>query len=264
MLGIAALICALVFLRPAAGLREKISGVIVDVMQPVTGFFRNIGEKTRSAVGGWFSNDKELTEEKLRYEIAALTEENRKLQDIVYRSDVLKREYELEKASAGELLPAKITARAPGSWFEAFTIDVGSADGVQKNATVVAGAEGESGSVVRGLVGKVTEVDAHHAVVKTLRDESIRVSVRSIRTSEGAMMTGMKDGQLEGYMFDRNADVIVGDRFLTSGLGGVFRSGIFVGEVVEVVSDESGLKKNIRLRPAVEVKNLMKVFVVEP
>ncbi|MFR1324689.1 MAG: rod shape-determining protein MreC, partial [Ezakiella massiliensis] len=67
---------------------------------------------------------------------------------------------------------------------------------------------------------------------------------------------------LEGYMYDRNSDIIVGDTILTSGMGEVYKEGVMVGVVDRVETDESNLKKNIYIKPAVDTRNITKVFVV--
>ncbi|MDO5717011.1 MAG: rod shape-determining protein MreC [Tissierellia bacterium] len=252
-----------IFVKPIQNPKNPVSNLLAKVINPVSGFFRDAGLSIRGTVSQWFHPETEDQLERLKLEIAALKDENRKLLNIVQQSEVLEREYAMLEQQNTELIEGKIVARDPGNWFDLFTINIGSNQGVALNDTVVVAVEGDRRQVVEGLVGKITQVHDDYSTVTTIHDDSIKVSARSLRTREGAVMTGVKSGNLEGYMFDRNADIIVGDKMITSGLGEVFKEGIYLGEVVEVISDDSMMKKIIHVKPLVTVKQLQKVYVVK-
>ena len=81
-------------------------------------------------------------------------------------------------------------------------------------------------------------------------------------------MTGIVNGSGENppaprmVNLARDADVVKGDRIVTSGLGGLFPKGIMLGEVADVVNDEGGLLKYAVLKPAVDFSRLEEVFVL--
>ena len=159
-------------------------------------------------------------------------------------------------------MPAKIVARAPGNWFDLFKINRGSHQGLKLNDTIVIAA-GEEGDAIEGLVGKISEIGYDYANVTTINSEKNKVAIKNMRSGDGGIITGMKNGLLEGYMYDRNSDIIVGDTILTSGMGEVYKEGVMVGVVDRVETDESNLKKNIYIKPAVDTRNITKVFVVK-
>jgi rod shape-determining protein MreC len=61
-----------------------------------------------------------------------------------------------------------------------------------------------------------------------------------------------------------SAEVSVGDKVVSSGLGGVFPKGLVVGMVVDVVKKKQELFQDITVVPSAELSNLEEVVVVLP
>jgi len=61
-----------------------------------------------------------------------------------------------------------------------------------------------------------------------------------------------------------SAEVSVGDKVVSSGLGGVFPKGLVVGMVVDVVKQKQELFQDITVVPSAELSNLEEVVVVLP
>lgn len=241
---------------------SRIANVVGTVISPVSNFFRNVGLTINSGLKKAFKIEEDTDITNLRVKIAILEDENRKLNDVIARADALKREYKLLNSTNRNLVEAKIVSRSPGAWYDIFKIDKGSRQGLLLNDTVVV-ASGEEGEAIEGLVGKITEIGFDYANVTTIQTDNNKVAVRNLRSGDGGIITGMQNGLLEGYMYDRNSDVIVGDTIMTSGMGEIYKDGIFVGIVEKVENDETNLKKNIFLKPAVDPKNLRRVYVVK-
>ena len=98
--------------------------------------------------------------------------------------------------------------------------------------------------------------------VITIIDELNSISFKAIRTQDGGILSGDIKGTLGGYLFDNKADIIVGDKLYTSGIGGTFLKDIYIGEVSEVYSDEEELTKKIIVTPAINFKKIYNVFVI--
>ena len=241
---------------------SKVLNLMGKAISPVSNFFRDAGLKINGGAKKLFKTQDTDELEKLRIKIAVLEEENRKLYSTIVKSDSIKREYELLETTNRDLVPAKIVARAPGNWFDLFKINRGSHQGLKLNDTIVIAA-GEEGDAIEGLVGKISEIGYDYANVTTINSEKNKVAIKNMRSGDGGIITGMKNGLLEGYMYDRNSDIIVGDTILTSGMGEVYKEGVMVGVVDRVETDESNLKKNIYIKPAVDTRNITKVFVVK-
>lgn len=241
---------------------SRVANVVGTVVSPISNFFRNVGLSINSGVKKVFKIEDDIDATNLRVKIAVLEEENRKLNDVISRSEPLKREFELLNKTNLNLISAKVVSRTPGAWFDVFKINKGSRSGLQLNDTIVVAA-GEEGEAVEGLVGKITEIGFDYANVTTIESDNNKVAIRTLRSGDGGIVTNMENGTLKAYMYDRNSDVIVGDLIITSGIGEVYKENIYVGVVERVENDETNLKKNIFITPAVDTRRLTKVFVVK-
>lgn len=88
--------------------------------------------------------------EELQAKVDTLTEENSQLVQDKEELTRLRELYDLDQQYTDyEKVGARVIAKESGNWFQLFTIDKGSNDGIQKDANVISGG---------GLVGIVTEV----------------------------------------------------------------------------------------------------------
>ena len=60
-----------------------------------------------------------------------------------------------------------------------------------------------------------------------------------------------------------DSEVIPGDKVITSGLGGVFPKGIYIGQVMEVVKEKQNLFKYAVIKPAVDFQRIEEVLLVK-
>lgn len=67
---------------------------------------------------------------------------------------------------------------------------------------------------------------------------------------------------LEMYYLPIDADVVPGDKILTSGIGGVYPKGLVIGTVTEV-SAESGTEKRVTVKSAVDFEHMEEVMVIK-
>lgn len=242
---------------------SKFEKVIGNVLTPLNKITFNIREKTF----GFFEVIKNLSSlleenEELKAQVAKLEEENRDLENIVGKADYLKNEVELLKSTEHKVVSAEIIGKEPGNWYDTFIIDKGSKDNIKKGDTIVQGIELEKDLIKEGIVGRVADVGPNWAKVVSIIDEMNSIAFKIIRTQDGGIISGDIDNSLSGYLFDSKADVIVGDRLYTSGLGGIFKKDIYIGEVEDIIELEEELMKKIIVKPAVDFKKLYKVLVI--
>lgn len=200
----------------------------------------------------------------LKKKIVELEDENRRYEDIIGKTDYLKKEDQLLRNTKLNLLASQIVGKEPGNWFDRFTIDKGLKDGVKKGDTVVQAIEIEQGIIVEGIVGRIIDVGDNWSKTVTVVDELSRLAFKITRTQDGGVISGGLDldGQIKGYLFDHKSDIIKGDKIMTSGLGEVYEKDIYVGEVVQVTSDDNDLMKEILVKPAIDFKKLYKVYII--
>jgi rod shape-determining protein MreC len=148
---------------------------------------------------------------------------------------------------------ANVAAMDGSNWFNLFTINAGTDDGIYKDAVVING---------DGLIGRVLDVGSNWAKVISVIDESNSVSFKVFRDLNLlGILTGDGKGGLEGYMIDPEAAVIEGDVLVTSGMG-MYPEGIPIGKVKKVEWNNDTLLKTVTIEPSAYFKNLQKVTVL--
>jgi rod shape-determining protein MreC len=106
-----------------------------------------------------------------------------------------------------------------------------------------------------GIVGQVTQVFPFSAEVTLLTDKAQAVPVQILRTGQRSIAFGLGDGQMTLRYMPVNADVVVGDLLVTSGLDGVYPSGFPVATVTHVERDSAYAFANIVATPAAAVES---------
>ena len=76
------------------------------------------------------------------------------------------------------------------------------------------------------------------------------------------MLKGSVDGTLRLAYIRTDQTINVGDIVVTSGLGGVFPSGLIVGTVEDVIPESSGKSMYAVVRPAADVRDITSVFII--
>ena len=155
---------------------------------------------------------------------------------------------------------ATILSRNKSYWFNQIMIDKGSKDGIEKDMAVV---------TKNGLVGKVSRVYSHSSEIKlvTSDDVNYKVSV-TIKTGNGdsyAILNGY-DSETECVTVtgvDKMSTVKKGDTIVTSGLGGMFPGGIYVGIVEDIKSDKYDLSKTLYIKTSQDFNNIHYVTVLK-
>ncbi len=158
-------------------------------------------------------------------------------------------------------IAADLIAKDANDFYTGFLISAGESDGVKKGNLVLSG---------NGLAGVVQEVQADYSKVLSILDAQLSISFKTIRSESikgiasqnisSDVFDNMEQGFLKGYVFD-NAEVLVGDILITSGMG-VYPAGIEIGEVYQVVEDQSNLLKYVVIKPYTDFYDLSKLLVV--
>ena len=201
--------------------------------------------------------------EKLKIENAELKEKNVNMENMIAKEDLLKNEYNLYLKNKESLLSANVIALDSNSLLIRFNINKGSKDGVKVGDIIVQGTVGEDeNTYIKAVVGKVIEVGYNWSKVSSLVDSSSNVSFNVVRTQSYGAINGQENNLLSGFMYKSDADIIVGDKLVTSGRGGIFPSDLYIGEVTEVKSSENNLEKKISVKSPVDFTTLFRVFVI--
>ncbi len=158
-------------------------------------------------------------------------------------------------------MKARVVNTDSNSMTKNFTIDKGKKDGIEKN-DIILQAIGDS-KYYTGLVGKVVEVYETTARVETINSMSNDVSFVNSKSGDYGVIDNFTQKTIQGYMLDVDSEVESKDVLLTSGLGGVYPEGIYIGTVSNVTMSEDALRKNITLNSPVDFSHLYRVLVLK-
>ena len=159
-----------------------------------------------------------------------------------------------------EYLNASVISRNVGYWYNKITIDKGSYNGVEKDMVVITS---------KGLIGRVINTTTFTSDVKliTTSDTNNKISVHISNgdTNLYGLINGYNynDNVLELEGISNTRDVNIGDRVYTSGLGGIFPSGILIGTVSEITTDSYDLAKVIKVKPSADFSDINYVSILK-
>ena len=137
-----------------------------------------------------------------------------------------------------------VLSRNKSYWFNTITIDKGKISGIDKDMVVI---------TKNGLVGKISKVSENSSEVKLITSDDVNYKVSvSIATANGdtvAILNGYdnKTSLLKVVGVDKSLNVSVGDKVVTSGLGGKEPRGIYVGSVKKIENDKYNISKTLYL-----------------
>jgi rod shape-determining protein MreC len=221
--------------RPAVAPERSVSGILLDVVH----FFRDV-------------HADEIENVKLKLEVTRLAGELERTRELAQENTRLRRLLGMHEDLAPKSIGASVvTARLAGQ-SRVILVDRGAADGVHPDMAVVAWG---------GAVGRVVSVEKGFARVRLLSDPNSGASGVIARSRAEGMIVGRGGEPMEMIYVPKYADVVVGDRVITSGLDGVFPRGFGLGRVT-VVGEPVGASKSIRLEPEVDDRAVEDVLIL--
>lgn len=159
-----------------------------------------------------------------------------------------------------EYLNATVVSRNVGFWYNTITIDKGSYNGVEKDMVVINS---------KGLIGRIIRTSAFTSDIRliTTSDTNNKISVH-ISNGDNDLYGlinnyNYSDNLLEVEGISNTKDVTIGDYVYTSGLGGIFPSGILIGTVSEISTDSYDLAKIIKVVPSADFTDINYVSVLK-
>lgn len=239
---------------------------VAPFLKNITGYVLIPSQTGLNQIGQWFSdkadNLEQLKEvmaenEALRQQNNALMEENSR--NALERTELeqLRELYQLDETYDYPKIMAKVIGKDPGNWFQFFQIDKGSADGIEVDMNVLSGT---------GLVGIVTSVSEHSAIVRSIIDDSSNVSAEFSITSDICNVRGdlslMNEGKIRVEDILKDAKVDTGYTVVTSHISTKYLPGILIGYVSDIAIDANNLTKSGYVTPVVDFEHLTYVLVI--
>jgi rod shape-determining protein MreC len=142
----------------------------------------------------------------------------------------------------------------PGAISRTVILNRGQDQGVEEGMAVIS---------IQGVVGKIFQVDGGRSRVLLINDINSRVDAVVQRSRARAIAAGTLSGELMLKFLARRQNLEVGDVLISSGMDGVFPSGVVVGSVESLDKNPNLVLEEARLRPAVDFDSIEEVFIVQ-
>jgi rod shape-determining protein MreC len=185
-------------------------------------------------------------------EIIHLKEENLRLKKLL----------DFEQSLPYQTIPAEVVAKDPTKIYASFTINKGYLDGIRKNEPVVC-----SQNEISALVGKISEVGLSTAVVQPILDGNMYVAARFQNNRFEGLVSGKGNNEelLKMTYVDKTAksSIQFGDLVVTSGLDSLYPSGILIGRVKAINSQEYETSLTVEIEPLIAFSKIEDVLVLK-
>lgn len=226
------------------------------IITPVQRVFYTSGEFFKNTFRNLYDlRNLKSENEALKAEVEKLKEQNRQLIQMALENNRLRSLLDFKGANTQfDYIGASVTGRDPGNWYDVYTINKGTKDGVEVNDAVIVG--------YGYLVGKIIETGTNYSKFMAIIDERSSVSIIVNRTRDMGIVSGDSDSGVIAIM-ELEADIVKGDDIITSEYS-TLPKGLYIGKVKSVEKQERKLQKMVVIEPAVDFKRLEEVFVIKP
>ena len=150
---------------------------------------------------------------------------------------------------------AKVIGYDATQWSKMIFINRGTNHKVQKNSSVMNNA---------GVIGHVIHSSPNSSKVLLITDGRSAVDSLFQETRESGITVGTGENICEMKFVPISAKINLGDKVISSGLGGVFPKGLVVGSVVDIVKHSQELFQDIMVEPSADLSNIEEVIVLLP
>jgi len=176
------------------------------------------------------------------------------LKEIERENELLREQIGVSLKETDKLVFANIIGKDSSALGEYFLINKGKKHGIENKSAVIA-----SGNI---LVGQISEVFDSFSRVRLITDANSLVYARI----QGSKITGLIKGRQElDLVFDllpQGKDIKDDSVVITSGLSGLFPSGLLIGHIKKIISSDAQISQLAEIEPVIDFNNLEKVFVI--
>lgn len=210
-------------------------------------------------------NSRNKSYDELKAENEALSTANRELRarlvdyyDVKEENTRLWMFYDLKKEHEDyTLIPSTVLRRDTNDEFGSFTIDKGTASGVNVGDPVM----GEN-----GLIGWISEADVYTAKVITVLSPQTSIGAVDNATKDTGIITGSAkyadDNRTTFTKLNSENKVEEGDIITSSGASGIYPKGMPLGEVIEIGYDTYDTSYYAVIEPYDDIKKILDVAVI--
>ncbi|MBP5379732.1 MAG: rod shape-determining protein MreC [Ruminococcus sp.] len=231
------------------------------VTKPFRAASNGISRKMEHTVDKLSNADKYIEEnERLKKQIGELNAQLTEYDAIKAEVEELRKFVSIKEQHEDYMLsqPCKVLGYVTNDPFKSFTIDKGSADGIEPNCPVV---------TAEGLVGITVDVSKHVSTVRTILSPDLSVAaVASSSNADQGIIEGnvisSENGQTKLIHVPKKNKLKRGDLMITAGNSGLFPKDYPIGTILEIGFDSNGLSVCADIQPCVDVNRLTSVIVI--
>lgn len=182
-------------------------------------------------------------------DFSELRDENKRLKDLLKLNKLV---------SDKEYVNASVIGRDFQYWNDRLLIDKGSDDGISNNMAVLS-----NGS----LIGITDDVSHSNCSVILLSNYKFPINI-SVKVKIGngevfGILNKYNDGYYEIMGIVENIEIPKDSKVVTTGYGNIFPSGLLVGSVDSVTTDNFDLSKIVRVNPKIDFDDISYVTIVK-
>lgn len=258
---ILSVICAILIVATTlnGALAAPFKRAVSTVLTPVQSIVSSFGASVYDSLTEKRAYDEIAAEnKKLESTIDDLMMENTRLELAEYELNRLRGLYQLDQDYGKyDKIGARVIAQDSIGWFNEFKIDKGSNDGLAVDMNVIADG---------GLIGIISEVGPNYSKVRSIIDDSSRISAMTLQSSDGCIVSGNLETYQTGRLIlqDIKADAKVqeGDKIVTSNVSSKYLPGILIGYAMDISMDPNNLTQSGYLIPVADFDHIQEVLVI--
>lgn len=157
------------------------------------------------------------------------------------------------------MINATVISRNKEYWFNTLTINKGSSDGVELDMAVID---------QNGLIGRINTVTSKTSTIKLITTNDVKNKVSAVINNNKDKVYGIINGydSVNNYLnlvITDNIEIEKDSIVETTGMGGVFPSGILIGKVHDLIKLDDGITKVVRVIPSSNIKGERYVSVLQ-
>ncbi len=237
------------------------SSLINTVTKPFRSISNSVAMKIELGLDKLANADEYYNEnQRLKQQIADLNEQMIEFEAVQEEVEELRKFVTIKEEHEDNIfsVPCDVLGYVANDPFKSFTIDRGSADGIEPYCPVV---------TAEGLVGITVEVSENVSTVRTILSPDLSVAAVCASSPadygiiEGTVLDSEK-GNTRLIHVDIENQMQVGDLMITSGTSGLFPSDYSIGTIKSINLDKNGLSACAEIEPCVDISRLTSVIVV--
>ncbi len=181
---------------------------------------------------------------------------NLELESILYAADENKKLRELlefKRNTKLKIMAARIINKGIQTNLNSLTIDIGSKNGLLPNQAVL---------TPDGIIGKTIQVGKSSSLVQSISDNNFRLSVRIMPSGAVGILRWHTNNMCKVYEIQKNVEINIGDRVITSGFSKIYPPKLPVGVVSGVYDERGNYQKVVNVEIQSDFESIQNVFVV--